>query len=293
MTLKMHMDNKIAQMVCTYSFIENETSKLDVILNSMGELMLKAPNTFSGYILPSVGCSAQGCGGSVTTSMLHYGSAAESPDDADWIKAFTSLPHKWTEQGVTTGGCSLAEFPSFYAYEMVVPNNTYANVFLGGSLLQEDFLSTSVSDVVSKHYFETYQKAKADRVANQLGTFIWVGGAVKDTPVGEVAVHEGWRKAIFTYSSAFAWDPNTLADPSPYKDDVKRLHADLAPFSRGKYYNEAENDMSPEQWKKEFWGADMYAQLLNIKKQWDPLNKFTCAQCVGSDWDPATDAVIG
>lgn len=60
--------------------------------------------------------------------MLHYGSAAESPDDADWIKAFTSLPHKWTEQGVTNGGCRLAEFKSFYAYEMTVPNNTYANV---------------------------------------------------------------------------------------------------------------------------------------------------------------------
>lgn len=47
----------------------DEISKLDVVLNSMGELMLKAPNTFSGYILPSVGCSALGCGGSVTVRL--------------------------------------------------------------------------------------------------------------------------------------------------------------------------------------------------------------------------------
>lgn len=74
---------------------------------------------------------------------------------------------------------------------------------------------------------------------------------------------------------------------------LTELHADLEPYSRGKYYNEAEPDMSPEKWKKEFWGLDMYDKLLRIKKQWDPRNRFTCNQCVGSDWDPATDDIIG
>lgn len=50
--------------------------------------------------------------------------------------------------------------------------------------------------------------------------------------------------------------------------------------------------MTPEQWKKEFWGDEMYAKLLRIKKKWDPLNKFSCNECVGSDWDPQTEDVV-
>ena len=105
---------------------------------------------------------------------------------------------------------------------MFNPNKTLCLFqYIGGSLLQEDLISKSTSKVISDHYLDTYQKAKVDGTANQIGTFIWVGGAVKNTPPGEVAVNDGWRKALFTYSSSFAYDKQTLADPSPYQDDIR------------------------------------------------------------------------
>ena len=72
------------------------------------------------------------------------------------------------------------------------------------------------------------------------------------------------------------------------------LHVDLEPYSEGKYYNEAETDMSPQKWKSAFWGeeGDMYTRILRIKQTWDPNNKFTCHQCVGSDTD-TTSQLLG
>jgi len=57
---------------------------------------------------------------------------------------------------------------------------------------------------------------------------------------------------------------------------VVEFHEDLARFSSGKYYNEAEPDMAPSQWKKEFWSDSAYEKLVDIKKAWDPQNIFTC-----------------
>ena len=62
------------------------------------------------------------------TSVIHYGSVSESPADADWIKAFATLPHKISEQGVKPGSCQLNEYDSFYEYEMTIPNVTYTTV---------------------------------------------------------------------------------------------------------------------------------------------------------------------
>lgn len=69
------------------------------------------------------------------------------------------------------------------------------------------------------------------------------------------------------------------------------FHSEVSRYSKGKYYNEAEDDMTPAQWKKEYWGddGDIYNKLMLIKKAWDPRNMFTCHQCLGSDWDPAQD----
>lgn len=71
------------------------------------------------------------------------------------------------------------------------------------------------------------------------------------------------------------------------------FHRDLSRFSKGKYYNEAEPDMTPDQWKEEFWGRQKYEDLLSIKKKWDPENRFTCNECIGSDWVPDKAGVIG
>jgi len=57
------------------------------------------------------------------------------------------------------------------------------------------------------------------------------------------------------------------------------------PYINGMYYNEAPDDMSPAMWKEQFWGSSIYGDLVDIKKRFDPTNMFTCASCLGSDWD--------
>lgn len=64
------------------------------------------------------------------------------------------------------------------------------------------------------------------------------------------------------------------------------FHKKLEVFSDGKYYNEAEPDLRPEQWKRAFWGMKNYWKLMNIKRVWDPNNRFTCTQCLGDGWLP-------
>lgn len=63
----------------------------------------------------------------IQISLLHYGAMNESAD-ADWFAAFSALPHTWYAQGITEGGCYIAEHDSFYDYEMTVPNVTVTNV---------------------------------------------------------------------------------------------------------------------------------------------------------------------
>ncbi|KAF6038970.1 hypothetical protein EB796_002713 [Bugula neritina] len=196
-------------------------------------------------------------------SILHRGATSTiSKEDREKL---TSLPHTWSESGLSLGGCQINEYSSFYEYEMTIPNVTYGVTYIGGSLIQEDLLSISTSDTFVKHYTKAYERSKIDPTYNLIGTATWVGGAVKDIPVDEVPVHP------------------VTTDPTDRIHGVKEFHEDLARFSSGKYYNEAEPDMAPHR-KKEFWSDSAYEKLVDIKKAWDPQNIFTCNQCIGSDW---------
>ena len=49
-----------------YLIVLDGTNKtFDVILKSLGGVMIDASSSFSGYLLPSVGCVAAGCGGTM------------------------------------------------------------------------------------------------------------------------------------------------------------------------------------------------------------------------------------
>ena len=77
---------------------------------------------------------------------------------------------------------------------------------------------------------------------------------------------------------------------------IADFHKDLSRYSYGKYYNEAEPDLTAAEWKSQFWGDDIYNKLMVIKKKWDPQNTFTCPECLGFDWVPpkkSADAVVG
>ncbi|XP_067934819.1 uncharacterized protein [Watersipora subatra] len=126
-TFRMHMDNQIAQMACSYpAYGDGFSETFRVMFNSLGPLLTQAPNTFSGYILPSVGCDpvSRACGGTSVISIVHYGPSNGTADD-EWIKKFTDLPHDWIASGLTNGSCFLKEYPSFYDYELSIPNVTY------------------------------------------------------------------------------------------------------------------------------------------------------------------------
>lgn len=38
-----------------------------------------------------------------------------------------------------------------------------------------------------------------------------------------------------------------------------------------------------DDWKEAGWGMENYNVLLELKKKWDPHNRFWCRHCVGSD----------
>lgn len=61
--------------------------------------------------------------------------------------------------------------------------------------------------------------------------------------------------------------------------EAMQMFYDLAPDA-GTYANEADYNM--EHWQQAFWGSN-YAQLLKIKKKYDPDGLFFCHHCVGSE----------
>lgn len=55
---------------------------------------------------------------------------------------------------------------------------------------------------------------------NELHMIVGAVNAGKD----DSAVNKGWRSSMFSFTSAFAWDPKTTSDPSPFIKLVKGMY---------------------------------------------------------------------
>jgi hypothetical protein len=97
------------------------------------------------------------------------------------------------------------------------------------------------------------------------------------------SLNPAWRNTLVHLIVATGWQdgsPSSVIDAVyrniTAKTDVLRK---LAP-EMGAYFNEA--DVNEPDWQQAFFG-DNYAQLLKIKRKFDPRNLFWCRQCVGSE----------
>ena len=53
-------------------------------------------------------------------------------------------------------------------------------------------------------------------------------------------------------------------------------------YSNWVYWNEPPHNFPNNDWQSRYWGGlDNYNRLLSIKRQYDPLNIFTCYHCIG------------
>ena len=74
-------------------------------------------------------------------------------------------------------------------------------------------------------------------------------------------------------------------DDFPLEERVAFAHEVVGPamyrYSGASYYSESEYSLQGDEWKERFWGLDIYSQLLEVKKTWDPTGVFSCRHCVG------------
>lgn len=106
------------------------------------------------------------------------------------------------------------------------------------------------------------------------------------------SVSSAWRKAIAFMIASAPVPPS--ASPSQLQASHKEINAYLAPWrdvapaseGGGSYLNEA-HVMEPN-WQQEFYG-EQYAELLRLKKIWDPYSVFYATTGVGSEeWEVRT-----
>ncbi|KAL4940302.1 hypothetical protein BDV06DRAFT_230445 [Aspergillus oleicola] len=116
-----------------------------------------------------------------------------------------------------------------------------------------------------------------------IGVLLVGGGKVLEEPQYSGA-NLAWRRTYLVHEVARAWQRNaepTIADEIRKDITYHKYGAmrQLITFT-GSYLNEA--DRNNPWWKEDFYGAENYERLLNIKTMYHPDGVFYCPTCVGS-----------
>jgi len=101
------------------------------------------------------------------------------------------------------------------------------------------------------------------------------GGQVSTVSLDSTAYP--WRNAAFVYEVKAEWainDPDAKAKHMAWADG---LHRDIAPCLEGSYVNYVDPGLGD--WATRYYGSH-YPRLQDIKRQWDPQNRFNFPQSI-------------
>jgi len=134
------------------------------------------------------------------------------------------------------------------------------------SFVPEMFARLVPLDVATNQPDELLEVLMALTEKDQFGPInYFLGGAINDVPVNETAVHPAMRKAIW----------NIIGTGLDGRDKlIEFLPNDIT----GVCFNH--HSGSEPDWRRASFG-DNYDRLLEIKKKYDPENRFNCWHCVG------------
>ncbi|EKG11535.1 FAD linked oxidase [Macrophomina phaseolina MS6] len=116
------------------------------------------------------------------------------------------------------------------------------------------------------------------------------GGSNYNSSSAASSVHPGWRDSYWLVGGSTQWAWNaTLEQRAGVAASLQRATADLAALAPdgGAYPNEAD-PWTPD-WRAQFWGPH-YAELLAIKREYDPYGLLRCWKCVGFEEEDVTAA---
>ena len=125
-----------------------------------------------------------------------------------------------------------------------------------------------------------------ERIARLDLCITYLSGKTMEFPVESTPLQRGYRTAKASLTCGILLGAVNESDyfqaprnDTYFTEKVDKSAAELRELGEGMYFNEAsKNDPF---WKTDFWND--YPRLLEIKQKYDPINFFTCHQCVGSD----------
>ncbi|KAI2710302.1 CAZyme family AA7 [Penicillium roqueforti] len=167
-------------------------------------------------------------------------------------------------------------FPTYYdAYQMMSLPDNITDQLAGGRLIPRSVVEQNLGELVN-----TFRNV-VERNAGVLISGVMVNSSRVAYPNN--SVNPAWRDALmnvvigalFDYTD---WESN-VARHQLITDIFMPLLEDLTPGS-GAYLNEA--DPNKRDWQHAFYG-DNYDTLLEIKRKYDPHNKFYAFKAVGSE----------
>ncbi|KXG54276.1 FAD-binding, type 2 [Penicillium griseofulvum] len=166
------------------------------------------------------------------------------------------------------------DFPTYYnAFQTMSPPNNITDQLLGGRLIPRSVVEQSLASL------KTEFRNIVERNAGFLISGIMVNSSRVSYP--DNSVNPAWRHALmdvviggaFDYAD---WDSN-VARQAVITDIIMPPLEELTPGS-GAYLNEA--DPNQKDWQQAFYG-DNYDSLLEIKRRYDPDNRFYSFKGVG------------
>ncbi|KAI0824884.1 FAD-binding domain-containing protein [Trametes gibbosa] len=241
-----------------------------------------------------------------------------STDVADWYSLLVNESYAWAQQGwgghivgptlvhvnpllnntaakksmqaavdfvnARGGSVVIEELPSWFAFftkyvtlaqAAVGPELELGTRLLPASLFQTESGRAKLSQVIK----DILPSASPYIVAGTPWLYKAEAGATSVTPAWRNAIWHVSTKAQFQYN-------NTVAERKAlYKDLTARVqkYRDLSPGS-GAYFNEG--DVYEPDHETAYWGNN-YAELLRVKRKYDPEGLLHCWQCVG--WNGPSD----
>ncbi|KAJ5447299.1 FAD-binding type 2 [Penicillium cf. griseofulvum] len=183
------------------------------------------------------------------------------------------------------GGCEsfyVDDFPTYYnAFQMMNPPNNITDQLPGGRLIPRSVVEQNLANLTIKF------RNIVERNAGFLISGIMVNSSRVAYP--DNSVNPTWRRALMdvVIGGAFNyvdWDSN-IARQQLITDVLMPPLEELTPESSA-YLNEA--DPNQRGWQQAFY-RDNYDNLLEIKRKYDPDNRFYAYKAVGSETWTATE----
>ena len=113
---------------------------------------------------------------------------------------------------------------------------------------------------------------------------IFITGKIAEYDVTSSSLHAGFRRVQYAVTYTFQLpkdhELSSIKEQQRWKAHVAQFSEKLSKFQDGQYINIGY--IPSPNWKADFWGEHNYADLLKVKKYYDPDNFFTCFHCVGS-----------